>query len=109
MTICLLSYIAASLVNSTEPFLHSIHWEATVLVGFWFYFIFYTRNETSFAHQKLGHVKSQILDKAESMLSQRSHATQEGLVVLRGLWDTSADRTQGDQDHLAAVMSYKMI
>lgn len=31
------------------------------------------------AHQELRQVKSQILDKAESMLGQWSHATQTGL------------------------------
>lgn len=36
-------------------------------------------------HQELGHVKSQILDKAESMLRQRRHATRTGLQVLGGL------------------------
>lgn len=61
------------------------------------------------AHQELGHVKSQILDKVESMLGQQSHATQAGLWVHRGIGDTLADRTQGDQHRLAAVMSYKTI
>lgn len=34
-------------------------------------------------HQKLGHVKSQILDKAEWMLSHWSHASQAGGWLLR--------------------------
>lgn len=58
------------------------------------------------AHQELGHVKSQILDKAESMLGQWSHGPRAGRWLLRVPGGRLGGRTQGDQHHLAAVVSY---
>lgn len=102
-SVVLLSYFTHIAVNNGDHFFLLFSEKPQFL------WLFYNHLEIVSAHQKLGHVKSQILDKAESMLSQWSHSTQTGVSVQGGLGDTSADWTQGDQHHLATVMGYKKI
>lgn len=64
-------------------------------------------HKNTWTYQELGHVKSQILDEAESVLSYWTYVSQTGLVVLRGFEKSWTEGTQGDKHHLAAVMSCK--
>lgn len=57
------------------------------------------------AYQKLGHVKSQILDKTEAMLCQWSHMTNMTREVVWGLGAVVPNGAQSDEHYLTAVMS----
>lgn len=101
---CHFVHRAVLLVTSGNQFCFPALWQASVFLLFnWWHAVGIEMTRLS-AHQELGHVKRQILNKAELMLGQWRHVNQMGLWLLG---DTSGDWAQGDQHHFAAVMSYK--